>query len=502
MPVEQRSKGAVAQAVTAGVGQRRDVPVMSAAGVGAVFTALVVAASPIRFAYENLGLHVALETAQGCVAALLAFLSMQRLRTSGAQRDLAMTASFASFAVANLALTALPIAAVGNQPEGALTWAAVLCRLGGAGGLCAAAFLRGGVDATRQTTRRLQFGAAATLVIVGVASLLVARWIPVVIDPELAPSTSSRPRVGHPAILSVHLVAMALYGTAAFGFRRQAQAVRDDVVPWLGAGAVLAGIARLHFVLFPSLYSNWVYTGDLLRLGAYVCFLVAAARQIDSYRQELLRVGVLEDRRRLARDLHDGLAQELSFIRSQTAGGSSLDPAMVDHIAKAADRALHESRRVIEALADSEQWALEAAVRDAAEQVAHRRGAKVLVEVNNVPDVSAAQRRELAWVVREAVTNAVHHGGSTLVSVTLRGEPGRLHLEIVDDGQGFTPRAGGTGFGLRSMRERIEGLGGTLTITSAPGAGTTVAASIPVPSGRQRRRSRSSSAATRSITSS
>ena len=72
----------------------------------------------------------------------------------------------------------------------------------------------------------------------------------------------------------------------------------------------------MNYVLFPSIYSDWLYTGDLLRTASYVVLLVGAAREITGTSRPRRRVAVLDDRRRLARELHDGLVQELVYIRS------------------------------------------------------------------------------------------------------------------------------------------------------------------------------------------
>lgn len=182
----------------------------------------------------------------------------------------------------------------------------------------------------------------------------------------------------------------------------------------------------------------------------------------------------------MARELHDGLAQELAFIRSQTAAMASGMPLpdMVGHVATAAERALEESRRAVETLAGGAPVPLREAVRAAAEEVAARQGAKVEVDVqaSSIPPTVA---EALLRVVREATGNAVRHGAARRVTVRLGCDNRSLRLTIVDDGGGFAPEGVCQGFGLRSMRERVEALGGQLDVRSQQGRGTTVEAVVP-----------------------
>lgn len=466
-----------------------DLPLATAL-VGGVFLTSVVTFSPLtRFAYDNLSLHVALETGEALIGGLLAYLAVQRFRSAGAVRDVVLAWTFTTLAATNLLLSALPIVTLGSRPQSTLIWAAAGMRLVAAGGLCAAAFVPGTAraPARRRLLATIGWGTLAVLVVVGLASLVAGTHLAEAVEPSLSPSSSSRPRlVGHPAVPVIQALATALYAAAAFGFRRQAGHSGDEVLRWLAAGAVLAAFARVHFLLFPSLYSNFVYTGDVLRLASYLYFLVGASREIDAYRQDQTRLAVLEERRRLARDLHDGLVQELSFIRSQSAAmaaGVEI-PDMASHLSAAAERALRESRQVVEALSGTGPPDLHEALRQAAEEVALRAGVAVEVKGPDVLRVPADVREALVRVVREAATNAVRHGKAAAVSIRLRSAGTVLHVTVGDDGKGFDPGlAAGAGFGLVSMRERVEDLGGSFTIRSEPGRGTEVDIALPLSEG-------------------
>jgi signal transduction histidine kinase len=175
---------------------------------------------------------------------------------------------------------------------------------------------------------------------------------------------------------------------------------------------------------------------------------------------------VAAERRRLARELHDGVVQELGWIRSAALRGVS-----GEEIAAAADRALDEARRVLSSLAASADEPVADAVGRAVRAIADRYDLRVSVELDPRTDVPAGHRTDLVRVAGEAVLNAARHAGCEAVEVSL--VPGRLRVR--DDGVGFdVEQAGRRGHGLVSMRERAEEMGAEMSIRSAPGAGTTV----------------------------
>jgi signal transduction histidine kinase len=284
-------------------------------------------------------------------------------------------------------------------------------------------------------------------------------------------------------VLQLVLVAVTagLYAVAALGFIMRADETRDELFGWFALASPFAAVASINYFLFPSLYPGWVYTADIYRVGFYLMLAIGAARQIAAWQQELAEAAASGERRRIARDLHDGLAQELAFIVGQTRSlvEKTGEGGPFAHIAAAAERALDESRTAIAALSRNVDEALDVALAQAAEDVAARTGTHIRFDL--VPGIRVAPelREDLARIVREAVSNAARHGEAPNVTVALSNTDS-IRVLVSDDGKGFdldAPRR--RGFGLTSMFERAEVRGGTLEVRSTPGSGTQVEVIIP-----------------------
>lgn len=188
--------------------------------------------------------------------------------------------------------------------------------------------------------------------------------------------------------------------------------------------------------------------------------------------EELERQATSEERRRVARDLHDGLAHELAFIASKARRSGA--PSEMKELSGAADRALDEARRAITVLSLSAPQSLVTALTQTAEDLGARLGVPVLLDLDEHVGVDADVAEQLLRIVREGLTNAAVHADAHYVTVSLRDEAtGGHHLVIADDGRGFdVDDIDPTRFGLISMRERAASFGGNFTVASSPGAGT------------------------------
>jgi signal transduction histidine kinase len=185
-----------------------------------------------------------------------------------------------------------------------------------------------------------------------------------------------------------------------------------------------------------------------------------------------------EERRRIARELHDGLAHELAFIASKTRG-ATVGPATTREardLAGAADRALDEARRAITVLSVTEPQSLDDAISQTVEDLGSRLGVAWDLQLADDVHVPGEVTENLLRIVREAITNAANHGASEHVRVSLERR-GKLRLVIEDDGCGFDPdrQLDAGGFGLLSMQERAARVGAVLSVDSVPEHGTRVA---------------------------
>jgi signal transduction histidine kinase len=279
---------------------------------------------------------------------------------------------------------------------------------------------------------------------------------------------------GHPALLVPQILTLTCFAVAAVAFTVQARSRDDVLLRWLGPACALGAFARLNYLIFPSDHPDWLYSGDVLRTGSYFLLLVAAVREISRHWAAQAVAAVAEDRRRLAREMHDGVLQELGYIRSEISAFRVVDEQRVERILGASDRALDEARQMLEALGRADDESLGLVLHRAVEQVAERYDVALDLELDESIVVDRAQRHALVRIAREAVLNAVRHGRVGRVRLELGRDPAGSYLRVADDGAGFDPEVRRTGFGLISMRERAKALPGTFELNSRPGGGTTV----------------------------
>ncbi len=447
-----------------------------ATGMGVGLTILVAATPSLSFGYENPAAHTVLETADTCAAMLAAYLLYGRWLRSHRRQDLLLLHGLILVATAGLVLTALRL--VGGEGPG--TWDVWLpLALRTAGIVCIVAAALSGDVVTRVSTRRWGVLAAVVGIVAALMVLgAVQSWLPVALDPDVAPPSASAPvLVGHPVLLGVQLATFACYALAATLFTMQARR-RDDVfMLWLGPACALAGVARLNYFLYPSVYSDWLYVGDVLRFASYVVLTVGATSEIRRYWAAQAQLAVSADRRRLASELHDGVVQELGYIRAESTRFTAFDAARTERVLSSCDRALDEARQAVHALGHVGDTRLDLTLRTAAQRVAERHH----VALDFAGDASVSADREathaLVRIVGEAVGNAARHARADRVRVLLSGDAGSGQLIICDDGKGFDPAqvlAESTGFGLTSMRQRSEALPGSFRIDATPGAGTQI----------------------------
>jgi signal transduction histidine kinase len=204
-------------------------------------------------------------------------------------------------------------------------------------------------------------------------------------------------------------------------------------------------------------------------------------------------LSVLEERARLARELHDAVSQKLFSVRAKAHAAAVLvrrDPdraiAEMESVAALSGQAHAELRAVIDGLAppDLSAGGLAGSLRSYAVLAGRTYGVRVAFEARDLPALGAQRETALYRVAQEALHNALRHSGASEICVSLAARRRRVILEVTDRGRGFAPGAAPVGLGLASMRERAVAAGGSLTIRSAPGKGTLVRLDVPVAAGR------------------
>ncbi|MFG3505251.1 sensor histidine kinase [Streptomyces sp. NPDC047821] len=219
--------------------------------------------------------------------------------------------------------------------------------------------------------------------------------------------------------------------------------------------------------------------------------------ELTSTRAELAaaerHAGTLAERERLAREIHDTLAQGLSSIqlllRAAERALPDGSPEAAGHIERARRTAqdnLAEARRFVRALtpADLARGSLAAALERLCDPAGE--GPRVRFSLSGTP-VALPTPYEVALlrIAQSALANTVRHAGAGRAEITLTFMDASVTLDVVDDGKGFDPRSCAAsptgGFGLLAMRSRARSLGGTFTVESSPGQGTAVAVSLPLP---------------------
>ncbi len=224
--------------------------------------------------------------------------------------------------------------------------------------------------------------------------------------------------------------------------------------------------------------------------NALVVLATQAGVAIENARlyQDVERLALLEDRERIAKELHDGVIQSLFAVGMGLEGTSMVarDPQIserLDGAVEELDRVIRDLRNYIFGLrpgilADRE---LEAALHALADEFREKTGVVTIVEVD--PEVAAQlapAASDVIQLVREALSNVGRHARATTCRITLRHEAGVGLLEIDDDGAGFDVATAPRGDGLANLEGRATGMGGTASVTSDPHHGTTVRVELPL----------------------
>jgi Histidine kinase len=276
-----------------------------------------------------------------------------------------------------------------------------------------------------------------------------------------------------PASLNGVLAAQGLLNLlAVVGFGNRFRLKGDDLDRWLALGATLMLFSSLHFLFTPLVGVGDVSQGDYLRLLAYGVLLVGVWRAIRG--SEFGRA-VSEERARVAREIHDGLAQYLFAISTHTSmleNGADLATTL-PRLKEAAIAAQQEARYAILALSSASGRApFDAALRRYVDFLTADGTLEVELEIDPAIVLGPDEQIELFRIVQEGLANSRKHAHARHAWVQIGARSGERFVALRDDGAGFDATDAPPGQGLRNMRERAASIGGALTLRSAPGAGT------------------------------
>ena len=427
---------------------------VSAVAVTGALVTLGWEAIPTDHEFAAPHLDLVLETTAGLVSLLVAYLLYGRFRMHRRLMDLAIVCSLAMLGAAHLGYQVLPPAISDAQHTAFAAWAAMISHLS-AGVVFAAAAFAGDRTVERRQETVIAAVCVGLLAAAGAGSALLA--------------PGGEPASGGAAGAVVNAIGAVAFLVVAYLFAARSARNDDALLAWVAVATVLAALGRANYVIHPTLYTSGVSLGDFFRLLDHLALLAGGLLEIGRLWRGLAAAAVAEERRRIARDWHDGVAQELAYIVRR---GSDAPPEIGD----AARRGLENSRRAIAALREPEEGEdLGTALARSAERAARGSSATIRLDVAAGLRLDPEHVEEVARIVGEAVSNAVRHGAASVVTVELRGR----RVTVRDDGGGFDPDASRPdAFGLTGMRERAARIGGDLRLRSGAG-GTEVEVMLP-----------------------
>jgi signal transduction histidine kinase len=496
---------------------RLDVTLLATAGVLLVATLLPQLDPDLNIIMKDRTLDVALSALTMVAVAGLAVLSMMRYRETGRLASYVQSSAYVLWAIFS-AVTLLLIVfrldgRVGmtlGEPEQLPAWVAGAVRLSVAGlfmvsGIAAFLGIYGG---TRRRVRKIFLPVvvitAATVVIYPFRDLL-----PPLIEPIGLQALMADPREFGllPGFTGVAMAAVVAGVTALLAavvlYRLTWARGGPSSDAFTAMGLVVLVVAEIQDAIWPSVYSNVVTIADLMRLVAYI---VLAAGAIADQRTDLralrsaytaldrMRVNdaeraALEERARLAREIHDGLAQHLWFAKlkfERLAGTlSESDQALASEVSHALDAAIVEAREALVTMRASltEDVPFGDMLTRTVDDFESRSGLRVEFSMSvGIPSSLAPRVQvELLRIVSEALTNVRKHADATMVRISAEVSEGELVITITDNGRGFAQEeAFDQGMGLRGMRERARLVGGSLLVMSELSGGTTIEARAPL----------------------
>jgi signal transduction histidine kinase len=412
-----------------------------------------------------------LDTAVLFTSAAVSVLAALRFLVERLRLDLLLACGFFVAAATTLLFAIVPV--LGGQPlQRTEAWAGIGGRLLAAALIAAAPFVRGRVASGR---RALAFAIALAL---GLAALWGgSRWLGMSL-PTLVPGQTAQ----QPYLLTAGLAIQAMLSLLALvGFGSRFRERGEDLDRWLALAATLALFAELREVFTPLVTSQYVSQADFLRLLSYCVLLAGVWRAI---RASEFGLAVAEERARVAREIHDGLAQYLFAVSTQTSlleSGAPLEQVL-PRLKHAAAAAQQEARFAVLALSSASGNApFDDALRRYVEFLTADGELEVDLEIDEAVQLGPDEQIEIFRIVQEGLANVRSHSRAQRAEVTIGQREGRRLVSISDDGEGFNGAdVSPAGQGLKNIRSRSAAIGGAFRLSSRPGRGTALEVTLRV----------------------
>jgi signal transduction histidine kinase len=396
---------------------------------------------------------------------MVAVLAATRFLVEGRAMDLLLAAGFSATGLGTFAFAVAPVLSGDESGLGSVeTWAAVGASLFGAALIAAAPFV-----SRRSSRRKRALSVTVVLVLISLTGIWSdAHFLGLDID------TSGPAGIHSPSIVGAYglLALLSLVAVVGFGLRYRRHG--RDLDSWLTLALTLVVFADLHYVLAPLRSSDYVLPSDGLRLVAFGVLLAGVSRAIG---QAEFGRAVAEERARVAREIHDGLAQYLFAISAQISmleSGAALDK-ILPRLKFASAAAQQEAQFAVLALSSASGSApFDAALRRYVDFLVADGELDVEMEVD--PDVTLGPDEEIEVfrIVQEGLANVRKHAGAKSAMVSIVERNGRRVVVVSDDGTGLAGDDPGAGQGLRNMRTRAASIEGVLSLRSSPGKGTSI----------------------------
>ena len=494
-----------------------DVLLLATAGVLLITTLLPQLDPDLNIVMKDRTLDVALSALTFVAVAGLAVLSFLRYRETGRLASFLQSSAFALWATFTLVTLLLIVfrldARVGmtlGAPEQLPVWVSGFVRVSVSGlfmvsGIAAIMGVYGGAKRRFRTV----FLPVAVITLTAVFAFPWRTLLPALIEPEGLAALLAEPiefglLPGFTGLALATVVATVTGLVAAVVLYRLTWGRGGPTSDAFTAmGLVILAVAEVQYALWPSVYTNLVTISDMMRLVAYTVLLAGAFADqrsdlralrsaytaLDRMRVNEAERATLEERARLAREIHDGLAQHLWFAKLKFERLSSTladdDRPLADEVTEALDAAIIEAREALVTMRSSleEDVPFTDMLVRTVDDFEDSSGLRAeFTASTGIPSALAPRVQvELLRIISEALNNVRKHADATIVRVTAEVSDGELLITVTDNGRGFAQaEAFDKGMGLQGMRERARLISGNLLVMSEISGGTTVEVRVPL----------------------